>query len=152
VKRLLSGRGKRTADDFHRSLGKILWDKCGMARNAAGLTQAIGDIAALRAEFRENVIVPGEGGDLNQALERAGRVGDFLEFAELLCLDALHRDESCGGHFREEHQYEDGEAKRNDEAFAYVAAWEHAGAGKAPILHKEALAFENVHLATRSYK
>jgi succinate dehydrogenase / fumarate reductase flavoprotein subunit len=152
VKRLLSSRGKRTADDFHRALGKILWEKCGMARNAAGLTGAIADIAALRAEFRGNVIVPGGGDDLNQALERAGRVGDFLEFAELLCLDALTRDESCGGHFREEHQHEDGEAKRNDDAFAYVAAWEFAGPGRASILHKEKLEFEHVHLATRSYK
>jgi succinate dehydrogenase / fumarate reductase flavoprotein subunit len=122
-----------------------------MARNAAGLTQALAEIPVLREEFWRNVTVPGSGQELNQSLEKAGRVADFLEFAELLCIDALHREESCGGHFREEYQ-EEGEAKRNDEKFAYVAAWEYAGEGKAPILNKEPLDFENVHLSTRSYK
>jgi succinate dehydrogenase / fumarate reductase flavoprotein subunit len=149
--KLLSIKGTRTVDSFHRELGKLLWEKCGMARNAAGLREALAEIPKLRDEFWRNVTVPGTGAELNQSLEKAGRVADFLEFAELMCLDALHREESCGGHFREEYQ-EAGEAKRNDEKFAYVAAWEYAGEGKAPILNKEPLEFENVHLATRSYK
>ena len=150
--RLLSLRGKRTVDSVHRQLGHIMWEKCGMARNAAGLREALAEIPALREEFWSNITVPGSGAELNQSLERAGRVADFLEFAELMCLDALHREESCGGHFREEHQTEDGEAMRNDDDFAYVAAWEHAGVDRAPVLHKEHLEFQNVHLATRSYK
>ncbi|MEX2181214.1 MAG: fumarate reductase/succinate dehydrogenase flavoprotein subunit [Gemmatimonadaceae bacterium] len=150
--RLLSINGKRTVNSFHRELGTILWDKCGMARDAAGLRRALEEIPRLREEFWRNVKVPGTGAELNQSLERAGRVADFLEFAELLCVDALHREESCGGHFRTEHQTPDGEAKRNDDAFAYVAAWEYAGEGKAPILNKEPLTFDNVHLSTRSYK
>jgi succinate dehydrogenase / fumarate reductase flavoprotein subunit len=123
-----------------------------MARDAAGLKQALEEIPKLREEFWRDVKVPGEGAELNQSLEKAGRVADFLEFAELMCLDALHREESCGGHFRTEYQTADGEAKRDDERFAYVAAWEYAGEGKAPILNKEPLTFENVHLITRSYK
>jgi len=152
LRRLVGIRGKRTVQSFHRELGKVMWDKCGMARDAQGLQEALQRIPALREEFWENVYVPGSGEELNQSLEQAGRVADFLELGELMCRDALHREESCGGHFRTEHQTEDGEALRNDEAFAYVAAWEYAGDGKSPILNKEALAFENVHLATRSYK
>jgi succinate dehydrogenase / fumarate reductase flavoprotein subunit len=149
--RLLGIKGKRTVDSIHRQLGQIMWEKCGMARNAAGLSEALKEIPALREEFWNNVTVPGSGAELNQSLEKAGRVADFLEFAELMVTDALHREESCGGHFREEYQ-EEGEAKRNDEKFAYVAAWEYAGRDKAPILNKEPLEFHDVHLATRSYK
>ncbi|MFN8667445.1 MAG: succinate dehydrogenase (quinone) flavoprotein subunit [Gemmatimonadaceae bacterium] len=152
TKRLLGIRGKRSVQSFHRELGKIMWEKCGMARNAQGLEEALGKIPSLREEFWENLHVPGSGEELNQSLEQAGRVADFLELGELMCRDALHREESCGGHFRTEHQTEDGEAKRNDEQFTYVAAWEYAGEGKAPILNKEPLVFDNVHLATRSYK
>ncbi len=152
TKRLLSINGTRTVDSFHRELGKIMWDKCGMARDAAGLKQALQEIPKLREEFWKNVKVLGSADSLNQSLEKAGRVADFLEFAELMCLDALTREESCGGHFRTEHQTADGEAQRDDEKFAYVAAWEYAGEGKPPILNKEPLAFENVHLSTRSYK
>ena len=152
TKRLLSVNGTRTVDSFHRELGRILWDHCGMARDATGLKQALEEIPKLRAEFWRDVKVPGSGAELNQSLEKAGRVADFMEFAELMCLDALEREESCGGHFRTEHQTADGEAKRNDEAFAYVAAWEYAGEGKPPILNKEPLVFENVNLSTRSYK
>ena len=150
--RLLAIGGKRSADSIHRELGQIMWEKCGMARNATGLKQALEAIPKLRDEFWRDVAIPGSGAELNQSLEKAGRVADFLEFAELMCIDALHREESCGGHFREEHQTDDGEARRDDENFAYVAAWEYAGEGKAPVLHKEPLAFENVHLSTRSYK
>jgi succinate dehydrogenase / fumarate reductase, flavoprotein subunit len=150
--RLLSIDGARTVDSFHRELGLLMWDKCGMARNARGLREALDRIPEIRAEFWENVTVPGSGAELNQALEKANPVADFLEFAELMCLDALHREESCGGHFREEHQTPDGEAKRDDEGFAYVAAWEYAGENAAPVLHREPLVFENVQLAQRSYK
>jgi succinate dehydrogenase / fumarate reductase, flavoprotein subunit len=150
--RLLGIGGRRTPDTFHRELGKIMWDKCGMARDAAGLRAALEEIPRLRAEFWEDLRVPGSGASLNQSLEQAGRVADFLEFGELMCRDALHREESCGGHFRTEHQTPDGEAKRDDDRFAYVAAWEYAGEGQAPVLHKEPLVFENVHLSTRSYK
>jgi succinate dehydrogenase / fumarate reductase flavoprotein subunit len=152
TKRLLGIRGKRTVQSFHRSLGRIMWDKCGMARDAAGLAQALQEIPALREEFWTNVTVPGSGAELNQSLEHAGRVADFLELAELMCTDALHREESCGGHFRTEHQTDDGEARRNDADFTYVAAWGYGGEGKAPSLVKEPLVFENVQLATRSYK
>jgi len=152
VTRLLGGDGKRTVDDFHRALGKIMWEHCGMERNADGLRRALREIPALRQEFTSDVRVVGTGEELNQSLEKAGRVADFLEFAELMCRDALHREESCGGHFRVEHQTPDGEAQRDDERFAYVAAWEYAGEGREPVLHKEKLVFENVHLATRSYK
>jgi len=152
VRKLLAIKGKRTVDSFHRELGKLLWDKCGMARRAAGLREAIQRIPALREEFWRDVNVPGSDAELNQALEKAGRVADFLELGELVCRDALHREESCGGHFREEYQTEDGEARRDDERFAYVAAWEWRGEGQDPCLHQEPLAFENVKLATRSYK
>jgi succinate dehydrogenase / fumarate reductase flavoprotein subunit len=152
TRRLLEIKGSRTVDSFHRELGRIMWDKCGMARNAAGLERALELIPALREEFWHDVNVPGSATELNQALEKAGRVADFLELGELICRDALHREESCGGHFREEYQTEDGEALRDDEHFAYVAAWEHAGRDVAPRLHKEPLAFEYVHLAQRSYK
>jgi len=152
TRRLLEIRGARTVDSFHRELGKLMWENCGMARDAAGLRRNLERIPALRAEFWENVNVPGSGAELNQSLEKAGRVADFLEFAELMCLDALHREESCGGHFRSEHQTPDGEARRDDDAFCYVGAWEYQGAGRAPVLHKEMLEFENVHLSTRSYK
>jgi succinate dehydrogenase / fumarate reductase, flavoprotein subunit len=151
VDRLLSVKGNRTTTSFHRELGKIMWDKCGMARNEKGLREALQEIPALREEFWQNVNVPGSGSDLNQSLEHASRVADFLEFSELMVRDALHRNESCGGHFREEYQTEDGEAKRNDADYAYVAAWEHRD-GADPVLHKETLEFENVELATRSYK
>ena len=146
--------GNRTLTSFHRELGLLLWDKCGMARNAAGLGEALGKIPELREEFWRNVRVPGEGETYNQSLERAGRVADFLEFAELMCVDALERDESCGGHFREEHQTRDGEAQRDDENFATVFAWEFQGNGKIerPKLHREPLHFESVQLSQRSYK
>ncbi len=148
---MLSVKGNRTAQSFHRELGRIMWDKCGMARDKAGLTQAIGQLQQLREDFQQDVIVPGSGAELNQSLESAGRAADFIELGELMCRDALHREESCGGHFRTEYQ-EQGEAKRNDDQFAYVAAWEHVGDNTPQVLHKEPLAFENVHLATRSYK
>ena len=152
TKRLLAIEGSRTVDSFHRELGSLLWDKCGMARTATGLKEALRRIPEIRAEYWENVNVPGSGAQLNQALEKANRVADYLEFAELMCLDALHREESCGGHFREEHQTPDGEAKRDDERFAYVAAWAYAGTDAQPVLHREPLVFENVQLAQRSYK
>ncbi len=152
INRLLAVKGKRTVTSLHRELGKLLWDKCGMARNEAGLKEALKRIPVLRQEFWENVTVTGQSGDLNQCLEYAGRVADFMEFAELLCTDALMRQESCGGHFREEHQTEEGEAKRDDEHYSFVAAWEHQGEGKAPLLHKEPLVYEEVHMSTRSYK
>ena len=150
--KLLSIRGKRTVTSFHRELGKLVWDKCGMARNEKGLQEALRQIPALREEFWQNVNVLGEGGELNQSLEQAGRVADFMEFAELLCIDALTRAESCGGHFREEFQTEDGEALRNDERFSFVSAWEYQGEGKPPVLHKEPLTYEEVKMAQRSYK
>lgn len=152
VSKLLSIKGKRTVDSFHRELGLLLWDKCGMARDDAGLREAIAKIPALREEFWQNVSVLGVGEELNQSLEKAGRVADFLEFGELMCIDALTRKESCGGHFRTEYQTPDGEALRNDEEYAHVAAWEYSGDVSKPILNKEPLVFENVHLATRSYK
>ncbi|MHB1861723.1 MAG: fumarate reductase/succinate dehydrogenase flavoprotein subunit [Gemmatimonadaceae bacterium] len=152
TKRLLSVNGERSVTSFHRELGKLMWEYCGMARSADGLKHALAEIPKLREEFWRNVTVPGTGVELNQSLEHAGRVADFFELAELMCTDALHREESCGGHFRVEHQTADGEAQRDDEHFAYVAAWEYQGDGKAPALHKEPLAFDNVHLATRSYK
>lgn len=152
ISRLLSNKGKRTALSLHRELGKLLWEKCGMARNEAGLKDALRRIPALREEFWKTVNVTGDSADFNQALEYAGRVADYMEFAELLCTDALHRRESCGGHFREEFQTPDGEAQRDDENFAYVAAWEYQGEGKAPVLHKEPLVYEEVHMSTRSYK
>jgi succinate dehydrogenase / fumarate reductase flavoprotein subunit len=150
--RLLAIKGKRTPLSLHRELGKLLWERCGMARNEAGLKAALAKIPELREEFWKTVNVTGENGEMNQALEYAGRVADFMEFAELLCQDALHRRESCGGHFREEFQTPDGEAQRDDQNFSYVAAWEHQGVGKAPALHKEPLVYEEVHMSTRSYK
>jgi succinate dehydrogenase / fumarate reductase, flavoprotein subunit len=150
--KLLSIKGKRTVTSFHRELGKLLWEKCGMARDEAGLKDALKRIPALRDEFWKNVNITGESGELNQNLEYAGRVADFMEFAELLCLDALERRESCGGHFRTEYQTPDGEAQRDDEHFAYAAAWEYQGPDKPPTLHKESLVYEEVHMSTRSYK
>jgi len=151
TRRMLAIQGKRTVDDFHRTLGKIMWSKCGMARNDAGLRQAIGDIQQLRGEFWRDVRVLGDGLSVNQSLEKAGRVADFLEFGELMCRDALERRESCGGHFREEWQ-DDGEARRDDENFCHAAVWEHRGDPKDAQRHQEDLQFENVHLAVRSYK
>jgi succinate dehydrogenase / fumarate reductase, flavoprotein subunit len=154
TRKLLSINGKRSVDSFHRELGLLLWDKCGMARNAAGLNEALRRVPELRDEFWKDVRVPGDGEEFNQSLERAGRVADFLEFAELMCTDALTRDESCGGHFREEHQTPDGEALRDDENFADVFAWEYQGNGSVapPKLHREPLVFETVELTQRSYK
>jgi succinate dehydrogenase / fumarate reductase flavoprotein subunit len=151
LRRLLAVDGDRTPDSFHRELGELMWDLCGMARTDAGLRKALGRIPELREEFWRRVKVPGTGAELNQSLEKANRVADFLELAELMCLDALHRAESCGGHFREESQSADGEAVRDDENFSYVAAWEFTGAGSAPVLHKEDLSFEYVHPTQRSY-
>ena len=150
--KLLGIKGKRTVASFHRELGRIMWEYCGMARDAAGLNKALELIPALREEFWKDVMVPGSGEDLNQTLEHAGRVADFLELGELMCRDALHREESCGGHFRTEHQTPDGEALRDDEKFAYVAAWEYQGDGNRPALNKEPLVFENIKLSQRSYK
>jgi len=152
TERLLSVKGKKTVDEFHRELGSIMWEYAGMTRSEAGLKKALTLIPALRAEFWENVRVPGSGIELNQELEKAGRVADFLEFGELLVRDALHRNESCGSHFRVEYEMPDGEAKRDDANFCYVAAWEFKGLGREPELHKEPLMFENVELSVRSYK
>jgi succinate dehydrogenase / fumarate reductase flavoprotein subunit len=152
VKRLLSVRGKTTATHFHRELGKLMWDDCGMARSEEGLKKALGEVPKLRERFWHEVGVPGGEAEMNVALEEAGRVADFLEFAELLVIDALHRNESCGGHFRVENQYPDGEAKRNDAEYQYVAAWEHQGEGRPPALHKEPLVFTEVQPSVRSYK
>ena len=149
---LLEVNGRRTVDSFHRDLGRLMWDDCGMARSDAGLRRTLAKIPELREEFHRNVRVLGTGEELNQALEKAGRVADFLELAELMCLDALHRSESCGGHFRVESQTAEGEARRDDAKFCYAAAWEWTGHGQQPALHKEPLAFEHVHLAQRSYK
>ena len=152
TKRLLEANGSHSVDSFHRSLGKIMWDYCGMSRNAEGLRQALSEIPRMREEFWRNVRVTGSGEELNQSLEKAGRVADFFELAELMCLDALHRAESCGAHFREEYQTPDGEAQRDDARFSYVAAWQFHGIGNAPELQKEPLDFEYVHPTQRSYK
>ncbi|WP_276931529.1 fumarate reductase/succinate dehydrogenase flavoprotein subunit [Elstera cyanobacteriorum] len=152
INRLLSIKGKRTVSELHRELGQVMWDNCGMGRTEASLKQALARLPEIKAEFWENINVPGESHDLNQSLEMAGRVADFIELSELLCLDALHRNESCGGHFREEYQTEEGEAMRDDENFAYVAAWQFSGDNSAPILNKEPLEFEYVKLSQRSYK
>ena len=152
VDKLLAIRGNRSVDHFHRELGRLMWDRCGMSRNREGLEQAIELVARLRDEFWRDTFVAGRGESLNQSLEKAGRVADFLEFAELMCEDALHREESCGAHFREEYQTPEGEAKRDDSRFDYVAAWEYSGPGNAPKLHKEPLEFESVPLQQRSYK
>lgn len=151
ITRLLAVNGDRTVDSFHRELGQIMWEHCGMERSDAGLRKAIAEIRALREQFWQRVRVPGDGEGLNQSLEKAGRVADFFELAELMCVDALHREESCGGHFRAEYQTPDGEAQRDDDRFAYVAAWEYTGTGE-PVLHKEDLTFEYVHPSQRSYK
>jgi succinate dehydrogenase / fumarate reductase flavoprotein subunit len=150
--RMLEIRGKRTVTSFHRELGKLLWDDCGMGRTESGLKKALKRVPELRDEFWKNVSVLGGGEELNQALENAGRVADFLEFGELMCLDALQRNESCGGHFREEYQTPEGEALRDDANYSHVSAWEYAGPGKQPILNKEPLAFDYVHPSQRSYK
>ena len=152
IDKILRVKGKKSPNQFHRELGKIIWDKCGMARSKPGLEQALKRLPELRQEFWENVSVPGSGESFNMALDHATRVADFMEFGELMCHDALQRDESCGAHFRVEHQYEDGEAKRNDDKFTFVSAWGYQGEGKAPELNAEPLVYENVHLAVRSYK
>ena len=152
INKLLSIKGKRTPTSFHRELGKIMWENCGMSRNESGLKSAISKLSELREEFWGNLNVPGEKESLNQSLELAGRVSDFLEFGQLMCRDALQREESCGGHFREEHSTPEGEAKRDDENFAFVGAWEHKGDGNEPVLHKEALEYEEVKMTQRSYK
>jgi succinate dehydrogenase / fumarate reductase flavoprotein subunit len=149
---LLSTGGSRSVDSFHRELGKTMWDYCGMGRTEEGLRKALDRIPELREEFWQSVRVLGKNESLNQSLEKAGRVADFFELAELMCVDALHRRESCGGHFREEYQTDEGEAARDDENFSYVAAWEFGGVGAPPVLHKEPLTFDYVHPAQRSYK
>ncbi len=149
---LLAVDGRRSVDSFHRDLGRILWDACGMSRNASDLEKALDEIRALRDDFWHDVRVSGGPESFNRALERAGRVADFLEFGELMCLDALRREESCGAHFREEHQTSEGEAKRDDERFSFVSAWEFRGVGHPPALHREPLTFEAVKPSTRSYK
>ena len=148
----LAANGKRTVDSIHRELGTVLWENCGMARNEAGLKKALELIPELSEEFRSNIIVPGSGTSLNAELEKAGRVRDFLGLGMLMCQDALARSESCGGHFREEHQTEEGEALRNDDEYAYVSAWEYGGEDRSPVLHKESLTFETVQPKVRSYK
>jgi succinate dehydrogenase / fumarate reductase flavoprotein subunit len=152
VQKLFAINGKETPTHFHRELGKVMWEFCGMGRNEAGLKKALQMIPQIREEFWQNLRIPGSGDEVNQSLELAGRVADFLEIGELMCLDALERRESCGGHFREEWQTEEGEALRDDENFCHVAAWEYKGEGNAPVRHTEQLSFDNVHLATRSYK
>jgi succinate dehydrogenase / fumarate reductase flavoprotein subunit len=152
MQRFLSIGGDRSVDSFHRELGHVMWEQCGMSRTAEGLDKAIADIAALEASYWRDLKVVGTGEELNQSLEKAGRVADFFELARLMCIDARHREESAGGHFREEYQTEDGEALRNDEEFSYVAAWEWTGSGAPPALHKEPLEFEHVHPSKRSYK
>lgn len=152
TKKLLAVKGDLSPRSLHQELGHIMWEKCGMARTKQSLTEAIGEIKALREKFWKRVRVVGEGESLNPELERAGRVADFLEFAEIMCRDALVREESCGGHFRSEHQTDDGEAMRDDERFAHVAVWEYQGDDKEPLRHQEELKYEEVKLATRSYK
>lgn len=152
LKRLMSIQGKESVESFHKRLGKIMWDKCGMARNEQGLKQAIQEIRALKKEFWSNVRIPGSIEEFNPELDKAGRVADFIELGELMCIDALNREESCGGHFREEYQTEDGEALRQDDKFMYVSAWEHKGEGSEPALHKEVLNYEVVKPSQRSYK
>ena len=152
LERLVNNNGTKSVDHFHKRLGKIMWDKVGMARNAEGLSQAIQEIKALREEFWREVRVPGQLEEMNTELEKAGRVADFLELGELFAKDALHRNESCGGHFREEYQTEEGEALRDDENFMYVAAWEYTGNPSESVLHKEELNYEFIEVKTRSYK
>jgi len=148
----MSIKGSKPVDYFHKKLGLIMWDYVGMSRNEEGLKKAIGLIAELKTEFWKDVRIPGEQGEVNQELEKAGRVIDFIELADVMARDALNRNESCGGHFREESVTEEGEAKRNDEIGTYVSAWEHQGDDKEPVMHKEELIFENVELTQRSYK
>jgi succinate dehydrogenase / fumarate reductase, flavoprotein subunit len=150
--KLVRVKGSRTADSFHRELGKLMWEHCGMARSRGGLEKALSEIPALREQFWADVRVSGQGEELNNELEKAGRLADYFELAELMCTDALHREESCGGLFREEHQTPEGEAKRDDERFAYAAAWAWKGEGEKPELHREPLEFNEVHLTQRSYK
>jgi succinate dehydrogenase / fumarate reductase flavoprotein subunit len=152
IDKVLQVKGKRTVREFHRAIGTICWDHVGMARNEASLKDAITQIRQLRDAFWQDVTVPGDANNLNPGLDYAGRVADYMEFAEVLALDALERRESCGGHFREEFQTPDGEALRKDDEYAYVAAWEFKGAGVTPALHKEQLVFEEVHPTQRSYK
>jgi succinate dehydrogenase / fumarate reductase flavoprotein subunit len=152
LNRFVSSQGTVPVDDFHRRLGRIMWDNCGMARNKEGLTQAIADIASLREEFYAQVRVPGTTTGFNPELDKAGRVADFLELGELMCKDALEREESCGGHFREEFQTEEGEALRRDDEFTFVSAWEHQGNPSQAKLHQEELVYENIELKQRSYK
>jgi len=152
TRRLLEANGTRSVDSFHRELGKIMWDYCGMSRTAGSLERALSKIPELRDEYWRDVRVVGSGEELNQSLEKAGRVADFFELAELISTDALQRNESCGGHFREEYQTPDGEAARDDENYSYVAAWEFRGVGQMPELHKEPLIFDYVHPTYRSYK
>ena len=149
---LMAIQGKQSVESFHKRLGKIMWDECGMARNKAGLESAITAIQELRKEFWADVRIPGSKQGCNPEIDKAGRVADFLEFGELMCRDALMREESCGGHFREEHQTEEGEAKRDDDGFAFAGVWEYQGDDTEPTLHKEDLEFEHVKLTTRSYK
>jgi succinate dehydrogenase / fumarate reductase flavoprotein subunit len=151
-RRLLDNKGKEPVSHFHKRLGKLMWDHCGMARTKEGLETALKKIPELREEFWANVKVPGSGDTLNQSLEQAGRVADFIELGELMCRDALTREESCGGHFREEYQYPDGECKRDDEKFGHVAAWEFQGEGKAPLRNTEPLNYEFTKMSVRSYK
>ena len=144
--------GNKTVDEIHRELGLLMWDSCGMARNEQGLQNAMKKIPAIREEFWQNVTIPGSGQELNQSLERAGRIADFIDFAELMMVDALSREESCGCHFREESQTEENEAKRDDENYSHVSVWEYTGDGNGPAFHKEPLVFENVKPSQRSYK
>jgi succinate dehydrogenase / fumarate reductase flavoprotein subunit len=152
TQRMLAVRGREPVGHFHRRLGEIMWEGCGMARNRAGLERAMREIGALREEFWRGVNVPGSGDSLNQSLERAGRVADFLELGELMCRDALAREESCGGHFREEYQYPDGECRRDDDHFSHVAAWEYRGEGRDPARNVEPLGYEFVKMSVRDYK
>jgi succinate dehydrogenase / fumarate reductase flavoprotein subunit len=149
---LLSIKGKKTVDDIHKELGRVMWEYVGMARNAEGLKKALEFIPKLRKEFWSNVFIPGKLNEYNPELEKASRLADFLELGELMARDALHREESCGGHFREEYQTDDNEAKRNDDAFTHAAAWEYKGQNEKPVLNKEELLFDEVSLTTRSYK
>ena len=152
IDKLINNNGSKSVDHFHKRLGRIMWNKCGMSRNAADLESAITEIKALRNEFWQDVRVPGEANSMNPELEKAMRVADFLELGELFAKDALHRNESCGGHFREEYQTEEGEALRDDENFMYVAAWEYKGEPSEAVLHKEPLQYDNIEVKTRSYK
>ncbi|MFH1618507.1 MAG: fumarate reductase/succinate dehydrogenase flavoprotein subunit, partial [bacterium] len=152
IKKLLSIKGKKTPTEFHRQLGRMMWSNCGMSRSEENLKKALAKIPEIRDEFWQNITIPGSGNEFNQTLEKAGRVADFLEFAELMVKDTLERKESCGGHFREEMQTSEGEAKRNDAEYSHASVWEYSGEGKEPLLNREPLTFETVHIAVRSYK